>query len=101
MTITINLDPEFAAKVRRLAEDSGLGVEEVITDLLEEQLAAPTSPEALLPVRPATPPAWLAELKPREPGGLADLFNKWPDEPNEAELRDDLGALKAMDDPKK
>ena len=102
MKITIDLEPELEARLRRLAAEEGITVEEEVAEILEDQLTPSQSQPTLSPYA-ATAPAWLAERKPREPGGLADLFGKWPTEATDAEETDEelLAALKAMDDPKK
>lgn len=76
MTITIDLEPEAEARLRQEAIRHGQDAEQFVKGLLEPQLAYLLS-------RPAEPPAWVGELKPRNPAyadknGFADIIGKWP-----------------------
>jgi len=94
MTITINLKPELAARLQEFAADIGHDPERLVNDLVEADLPFMLS-------RPSKPPEWLANMKPREPGGLADLFGKWPSDADEETDEELLEALKDMDDPRR
>ena len=90
MTITIQLEPDVEAKLRDFAAQSGWEAEQLVRQLVEAELP-------LLLSRPAAPPVWLSELRPREQGGVGDLFGRWPVDASEETDTELLGALKAMD----
>ncbi|MBV9849766.1 MAG: hypothetical protein JO250_08860 [Armatimonadetes bacterium] len=82
MTITIDLAPEAEARLQQEAIRNGQDTQEFVKGLLEQQVS-------FLLSRPAEPPAWLAELKPRDPAyadrnGFADIVGKWPGDESDA-----------------
>ena len=82
MTITIDLAPEAEARLQQEAARHGQGANEFVTGLLEQQVS-------FLLSRPAEPPAWLADLKPRDPAyadknSLGEIRGKWPGDESDA-----------------
>ena len=82
MTITLDLPPEAEARLQQEAARHGQGANEFVTGLLEQQVS-------FLLSRPTEPPAWVADLKPRDPAyadknGFADIVGKWPGDESDA-----------------
>ena len=90
MSLTIHLSPDGEARLRQRAAQEGQDPERFAAELVEDALRE-GAPAVTTYVRPTTPPAWLADLKPANPptdgtNGMHRVFGKWPGDETEEEL---------------
>jgi len=72
LTFEMKADAPTAEALRRLAEASGQSLGAYLDAFIAQQVNT-------LAARPATPPDWLADLKPAAgKNGMAALFGRWP-----------------------
>ncbi len=91
MTITIDLEPEAEARLQQEAIRNGQDTQGFLKGLLEEQVLYLLS-------RPTEPPAWVAELKPRNPAyadknAFGEIRGKWPGDESDEVIDAALGKL--------
>jgi hypothetical protein len=82
MTITIDLAPDAEARLQQVALRQGQDTQQFLQGLLEQEVS-------FLLSRPIEAPAWVSELKPRDPAyadknAFGEIRGKWPGDESDA-----------------
>lgn len=90
MILTVEITGEAEARLRARALRTGQNAEALAAAVLAAAVLA-REEEPPGPARSASPPAWLADLEPRNPAGdgtngLHRIFGKWPGDETEEDL---------------